>query len=92
MAEIYIALAFGRNNEGTRTYGAIISFNPKENISESMKIYGRLEKGILDVRYRGSSMEEARKSIKDLQEITEDNFPAILTKTLNQEFMEGYRN
>ena len=92
MNENYTAIAFGRNNYGKRIYGAIFSLNLKEDVAECRGICAMAERRAIDVAYQGYSMEEAKKSIKGLQEITEENFPSVLTKTLNQKFLDGSRN
>ena len=91
MAEEYIALAFGRDNLRGRIYGAILPFNPEEDVVENREIYGRASEGVLDVRYQGSSFDEARKSIEGLEELCEEKLK-ILVRAINDEYLQGVRN
>ena len=92
MGENYTAIAFGRNDFGERIYGVIFPLNLQEDAPESRGVCAMAEGCAIDIIYQGSSMEEVKKSIKDLQEITEENFPSVFTKRLNQEFLRRSRN
>ena len=90
MSENYTAIAFGRNDSGERIYGAVFLLDHEEDVAGCRGICAMAERRAIDVIYQGSSIGEARKSIKDLQEITEEDFPAVLNRTLNQEFFMEY--
>ena len=66
----YLAVASGgKYHLGKRmpTYGTIISLDLDEDTTEIMHFLRVYEKeGVLNVRYNGSSLEEARKSIQGL--------------------------